>query len=165
MGFGRSWPELALDLQVHINCSADQRVTHAFYSFRERDLLIWSEHPLHYILINRIHRLDAVRLDIKNVIMSDVSVSNKSTTATRRTHSSAELYLCGLTEIFIYCWEIEPTTIVHPLPEKFDWWLGCVLFFLRHVKIIDKNNSSLAKGWSINTFSLFLHVSINNILG
>jgi hypothetical protein len=55
--------------------------------------------------------------------------------------------------------------MIHELSEKFERWLGTILFLLWHVEIIDEDNEFLTDWWSINSLSPLLKFFIKEILG
>lgn len=59
---------------------------------------------------------------------------------------------------------VVPAALSHELSQNFDWWLGTELFFLWHVKIINKDNSLHSESWTVDTKSDLVKLAINDIL-
>jgi|LakMenEpi03Aug12_release.lakeMendotaPanAssembly.Ray.scaffolds.fasta_scaffold1198429_1 hypothetical protein len=59
---------------------------------------------------------------------------------------------------------IIPASLVHELTQDFDWWLCTILFNLRHIQIINKDDSSFWVRRSENTLSSLFKLRINDVL-
>jgi len=164
VGLCGSGSELSLDLLVNLNRWTNKIITHGLNTSGVWNLGVWAEHPIHNILVDRVHWRDAVWLDVENVEVTGVPVCDWRTASTGRAHSSYETDLCCLAEVFIDLCEIVPTTVIHPLSEQFDWWLGAVSLRLGHVEIVNKNNAMLAERRAVNTLPLLLHGAVNDAL-
>lgn len=56
-------------------------------------------------------------------------------------------------------------SLINCLSKNFDRWLSSILFFSRHVEVIDKNNQFVTwYFWPIDTLSLFFKARLNVIL-
>lgn len=94
--------------------------------------------------------------------MAYITIGNCFRT-TWRLHGCAEGNTNGLAE-FLLTIQFIPAFIVHPLTEKFNRRLGAILFFHRHVEIINKNDGFLANFWAPYTLTTSIHATIDYTL-
>ena len=69
-----------------------------------------------------------------------------------------------LSERMLVIFAIVPASLVHELTQDFNWWLGTILFNLRHIQIINKDDSTFRVRWSEHTLSPLFQLRIDNIL-
>lgn len=55
--------------------------------------------------------------------------------------------------------------MVQPLSQKFNWWLGSLLFDSRHIQIVNKDNQMFSEGWTQSTASTFFQFALDCLLG
>ena len=60
---------------------------------------------------------------------------------------------------------IIPAFVIHKLPNQLKGRLCSIGFLFGHVQIINKNYAFFAYGWTVVSFSSFLHLTVDGILG
>ena len=69
--------------------------------------------------------------------MSQIPVGDLVSATCWRQHGRNKDYVAELLKLF--CFQIEPSLSVHPLPQQLNWRLSPKFFFLWHIQIVDKN--------------------------
>ena len=111
---------------------------------------------------------DRLRVQVsvgQEVVMTLETVGDGRTATTWGSHSRDKDDIFNLLEVFLLGFSVVPSLMVHPLADKLNRRLSEVLFSLRHVQIIDKDDIFLAGGRSENTLSTLLKLFIETILG
>lgn len=88
--------------------------------------------------------------------MSLESLRQRLSTTTRRTHRGTEDDVLNDHERLLLLRVVIPSTVILPLSDELDRWLGTVGLLLGHVQIINEDDESLSSGWSIDTLAPLL---------
>mmetsp|Transcript_20678 Transcript_20678/g.31621 ORF Transcript_20678/g.31621 Transcript_20678/m.31621 type:complete len:466 (-) Transcript_20678:2095-3492(-) len=162
MRLGRSRLELAHGLHVDEDGLGNQRVLQALHRLREGRLALRSEQPIHDVRENELQTVIRVGFDVQDVEMANVPLRDRVAAVSRRTHSGSKPHISQLSEFPLRGVDIVPSGIVHPLSEQLDRRLGSELLLLRHVEVINEDNSLLAVLRTVDTLSLLLHLAIDD---
>lgn len=55
--------------------------------------------------------------------------------------------------------------MVEILSDQFDWRLGAVGLLFGHVEIVDEDDAFFADWWTVVSFTSFLHLGVDGVLG
>lgn len=94
--------------------------------------------------------------------MSDKSICDELTASSWRSHCSKENYIVQFHELEIFA--IVPSFMISVLAKKFNGGLTSKFFLFGHIEIINKYDTLLANGWSIDSFPSFSHLTIDRVL-
>mmetsp|Transcript_7011 Transcript_7011/g.26194 ORF Transcript_7011/g.26194 Transcript_7011/m.26194 type:complete len:240 (-) Transcript_7011:426-1145(-) len=83
---------------------------------------------------------------------------------TSRSHGCHKLNIGYGGESAFFAASIEPSTMILPLAQQFNWWLCTVHFWSRKIEVIHKNNHFLANSRSHNSSLAFHKLGLNDIL-
>lgn len=164
MGFCWCWFESFLCFVVNMNCILNYLFLQTLHRCWEWRLIFGGKEPVHNSFENILQAIIWERFNINDIEMSNVTRGDAVSTVTWRTHGSTESDICYLPEGPFWIIYVIPSIVIHPLPEKLNWRLSSIFLFLRHVQIINKDNTLLTSLGSVNTFSLLFHFTINNSL-
>ena len=164
MTLSRSRSKFVRDRFVNYYGIIDKIVSHSLDSFGKCRVTILQEKPFHNIGEYITQWLIWVWFDINDIEMSYISSSYRISTTTWGTHCCDKLDLLQVAEIFFISVYFIPSTVVHPLSKQLNRGLCSIFLLLRHIQIIDKNDSFFTKGWPINSLSSLLHLAIYDSL-
>jgi len=136
----RDWQEVVLDQVEQGDSRSSKWFRHILDLLKEGLEFMCTyrlEDVLHLCMCgNRVVENMEFRLDSRRYHLSS---------ATRFTHSSNDLHITNLISNNLLA--IIPEVIIHPLPNKFKWWLRTKRISPWHVEIINKANNSLLSTW------------------
>ena len=90
---------------------------------------------------------------------------NERLSTSGRTHSSDDHSVNEFLERMFAVLQVVPSTLINKLAQDFDRGLGSVLFFKRHVKIVNKNDCLHTETlWSEDTSAALVRFLVNNTL-
>ena len=138
MSLSGSRLEISLDLLEDLVSSFDNLLLETGNFTAE---FTFSEMPLENISEDNLKSL-LVKVDITNLVeVTSDTRSDVGTTTSWFTHSGNKVHLLKMSERMLVVLSIIPSTLVNPLSEDLDGRLSTILFDLRHVQVIDKDNT------------------------
>lgn len=99
-----------------------------------------------------------------NVKVALESLGDHTSASTWGTHCSYEDDIFNSLPRTLFILAVVPTSVVHPLSQKFERGLSTVVFLLWHIQIINENDELLANRGSIHSLSSLFELIIKIVL-
>jgi len=129
---------------------------------------VLEEGPVQNIAEDRHERVIRVRLDVERDEVTDIPVGDIVLSGAGRSHSCNVGEVADLSEFLFFGENLEPSLVVHPLTEQFNWRLSGVnsgRLDLGHAQVINEDNSHLVVSGAVVELPEFETLSIDNVLG
>lgn len=94
--------------------------------------------------------------------MPNVALSYTCAASARRAHGSDKLHVDKLPECVLLA--VVPSSMVHPLPQYFNWWLCAVCLLRGHVEVIYEDDASDSQRRAKHAFAALVELRIDGVL-
>ena len=97
--------------------------------------------------------------------MSKDSGSDEGSSSSWWSHGSQQNGVDNFLEGFVLVFVFVPSSLIQKLSDQFDGWLGSIFLFRGHVEIVNKEDAETLGFGSVLSFSDFIQLPINDVLG